>query len=186
LKHPGASLAGLNREDRKMAMQRERTRVDLNESSVYAEDKSQSDDLATDAELDRLENITGGADEALIAEGELGRQLDELDASTNEELDALKVNLYQEDERPAARDGSGLIVDDAAEERIARFTESDPRESDIGAISVEPGREDTSSVLRRHHSNSTIAGSDAVVEGNLDEPMDETSSQPSSDKDTAG
>jgi len=179
-------MAGLNREDRKMAMQRERTRVDLNESSVYADDKFQSDDLATDAEVDRLETITGGADEPLIAEGELGRKLDELDASTNEELDALQVNLYQEDERPAARDGSGLIVDDAAEERIARFTESDPRESDVGAISVEPGREDTSSVLRRHYSNSTIAGSEAVVEGNLDEPMDETRSVPSSDEDTAG
>jgi len=174
-----------------MAMQRERTRVNLNESSVYADDKSpldpnQSDDLATDAELDRLETITGGADEPLIAEGELGRKLDELDASTNEELDALQVNLYQEDERPNARDGSGLIVDDAAEERIARFTESDPRESDIGAISVEPGRDDTSSVLRRHHPNTTIARSDAVVEGNLDEPMDETKSEPRADEGTAG
>ncbi len=172
-------------------MQRERTRVNLNESSVYADDKSpmepnQSDYLATDAELDRLETITGGADEPLIAEGELGRKMDELDASTNEELDALQVNLYQEDERPNARDGSGLIVDDAAEERIARFTESDPRESDMGAISVEPGRDDTSSVLRRHHPNTTIARSDAVVEGNLDEPMDETKSEPSADEGTAG
>jgi hypothetical protein len=191
LKHPGALPAGLNREDRKMAMQRERTRVNLNESSVYADDKSpldpnQSDDLATDADLDRLETITGGADEPLIAEGDLGQKFDELDVSTEEELDALKVNLLQEDERPNARDGSGLIVDDAAEERIARFTESDPRESDMGAISVEPGREEASSVLRRHHPNTTIARSDAVVEGNLDEPMDETKTEPRADEGTAG
>jgi hypothetical protein len=146
---------------------------------VYADDKSvpdsnNSDDFATDSALDRLEVITGGADEPVIAEGDLGQKFDELDAGTEEELDALKVNLFQEDERPNARDGSGLIVDDEAEERIARFTESDPMESDLGAESVESGSEDTSAVLRRHHLNTSIARSDAVVEGNLDEPMDET------------
>ncbi|HMG85763.1 MAG TPA: hypothetical protein VK574_08465 [Terracidiphilus sp.] len=173
-----------------MGIQRERTRVNLNESSVYAEDKAapdanQSDDVATDAELDRLEAITGGADEPLIAEGDLGQKFDELDASTNEELDALQINLLQEDERPNARDGSGLIVDDAAEERIARFTESDPMVENLGAESVEPGRDDTSSVLRRHHPNST-ARSDAVVEGNIDETMDETKTESRADEGTAG
>jgi hypothetical protein len=174
-----------------MASERERTQVNLKESSVYADDKAapdsnRSDDLATEAELDRLEAITGGADEPLIFEGDLGRKFDELDAGTNEELDALQVNLYQEDERPNARYGSGLIVDDAAEERIARFTESDPMLENLGAESVEPGRDDTSSVLRRHHANTTIARSDAVVEGNLDEPMDEIKTEPSVDEGTAG
>ena len=174
-----------------MANQRERTPVDLNESSVYADDKSvpdsnNSDDFATDSALDRLEVINGGADEPVIAEGVLGQKFDELDAGTEEELDALKMNLYQEDERPNARDGSGLIVDDEAEERIARFTESDPMESDFGAESVEPGGEDTSAVLQRHHLNTSIARSDAIVEGNLDEPMDETIDDRTTDEGAAG
>ena len=106
-----------------MPNQPEREQVDLNESSVYGEENStptfrKSEDVATDAALDRLEVITGGADEPAIFEGALGQKFDELDASTGEELDALEVNLMQEDERPNARDGSGLIVDDSAEERL--------------------------------------------------------------------
>jgi len=174
-----------------MANQRERTRVNLNESSVYTDDASTPptslpDDVATDAALDRLELITGGADEPAIYEGDLGQQLDELDASTEEEVDALKVNLLQEDELPNDRDGSGLIVDDAAEESLARFTEADPMESNLGAISVEPGLDDTSATLRRHHPDTSIARSDAVVEGNLDEPMDETVVERKVDEGTAG
>jgi transcription termination/antitermination protein NusA len=162
-----------------MANLQKGTQVDLSESSVYTDQNpapvsNRSDDFATDTALDRLELITGGADEPAIADGELGQKLEELDASTEEELDALKVNLRQEDERPNTRDGSGLIVDDAAEERIARFTESDPMQSTLGAISVEPGRDDTSAILRKHYQGNSIAPSDAVVEGNLDEPMDET------------
>ncbi|WP_348262302.1 hypothetical protein P8935_21175 [Telmatobacter sp. DSM 110680] len=162
-----------------MANQSKDTQVNLSESSVYADKNPapasiRSDDFATDTAIDRLEMITGGADEPAIAEGELGQQFDELDASTEEELDALEINLLQEDERPNTRDGSGLIQDDAAEERIARFTESDPMLSNIGAISVEPGRDDTSAILRRHNPDNSSASSDALVEDNLDEPMDET------------
>ncbi len=172
-----------------MPNQPEREQVDLNESSVYGEENStptfrKSEDVATDAALDRLEVITGGADEPAIFEGALGQKFDELDASTGEELDALEVNLMQEDERPNARDGSGLIVDDSAEEQLARFTEADPMQAYLGAISVAPGRDDTSAVLHRHHPNSSIARSDAVVEGNLDEPMDETENKV--DEGTAG
>ena len=153
--------------------------VDLSESSVYtdnnsAPDPSRSDDFATDTAIDRLEILTGGADEPNIPEGELGQKFDELDATTEEELDALEVNLLQEDERPNSRDGSGLIVDDVAEERVARFTESDPMQSNLGAISVVPGRDDTSATLRRHHPDTASANSDAIVEGNLDEPLNET------------
>ena len=174
-----------------MANRPKGTQVDLNESSVYGNDNpasasNQSDDFATDTAIDRLETITGGADEPAIAEGELGHKFDELDASTEEELDALEVNLLQEDERPDSRDGSGLIVDDAAEERIARFTESDPMQSNLGAISVEPGRDDTSATLRRHYPNNSIDRSDAVVEENFDEPMDETVEGRNADEDTAG
>ncbi len=56
----------------------------------------------------------------------------------------------------------------------------------LGAESVEPGRDDTSSVLRRHYPDSAIARSEAVVEGNLDEPMDETKTEPRVDERTAG
>jgi N utilization substance protein A len=174
-----------------MANQTKGTQVDLDESSVYADKNpapasNRSDDFASDAALDRLELITGGVEEPAIAEGELGQKFDELDASTEEELDALEVNLLQEDERPDSREGSGLIVDDAAEERIARFTESGPMESNIGAISVEPGLDDTSAILRRHHPNRSITGSDAVVEDNLDEPMDETVDESKADEGTEG
>ena len=36
-----------------------------------------------------------------------------------------------------------------------------------------PGRDDTSRVLLRHHSNTKIARAEDVLEGNLDEPRDE-------------
>jgi hypothetical protein len=165
--------------------------VDLSESSVYGKDDStqdsgRSDDFATDTAIDRLELLTGGADEPEIPEDELGQKFDELDATAEEEVDALRINLEQEDERPDSRDGSGLILDDSAEERIARFTESDPMGADIGAISVEPGRDDTSAILRRHHPDTSIADSDAVVEGNLDEPMDETIEDRKAGEGTAG
>ena len=166
-----------------MANQPKGEQVDLSESSVYADNNpapasSRSDDFATDTALDRLELITGGADENAIAEGELGQKLDELSASTEEELHALEVNLLQEGDRPDSRDASGLIVDDAAEERIARFTESDPMQSNPGAISIEPGRDDSSAILRNHYAETSIVNSDAVVESNLDEPMDETVDEP--------
>jgi hypothetical protein len=174
-----------------MTKQNKREKVDLSESSVFGNDRSnpptdRPEDLATDAELDRLEAITGGADEPLIFEGSLEQKFDELDASTEEEVDALEVNLLQEDERPNARDGSGLIVDETAEQRIARFTEADPMQSDLGAESVEPAGDDTSDVLRRHERNTSIARSDAVVEENLDEPMDEAILDRKVDEGSAG
>jgi hypothetical protein len=165
-------------------------RVDLTESSVYANDNSSpnsnSPDDVTDTVLDRLETVTGGAEEPILPEDDLAKQFDELAATTEEELDALKVNLLQEDERPNARDGSGLVIDDVAEERIARYTEADPTQADLGAISVEPGRDDTSSILRRHHPDTSVARADAVVEGNLDEPMDEAVGERKVDDGTAG
>lgn len=184
---PGAAIERA----RKMAEHPKGTQVDLKESSIYGDDNSTtdsnlSDDFATDTAVDRLELITRGADEPIIPEGQLGQKFDELDACTEEELDALQVNLMQEDERPNARDGSGLILDDSAEEQIARFTESDPTVEDRGEISVEPGRDDTRRILRRHHPNSAVADSDAVVEGNLDEPMDETNVDRKAGEGTAG
>jgi hypothetical protein len=102
------------------------------------------------------------------------KEIFKLDASTEEEVDALKVNLLQEDERASARDGSGRVVDEVAEETMARFTEVGPFAGDRGAESVTPGRDDTSRTLRRHHPNTEIARAEDVVEGNLDEPRQES------------
>ena len=122
--------------------------VDLKESSTYGRDDQDTPadlgDAATEELLDRLETITGGADDPPIFEGELGRKMDELDAETDEEVDALEVDLLQEDEISNPNDGSGRIVDDVSEEDLARFTEVGPDAFDRGAISVVPGREDTS------------------------------------------
>lgn len=144
-------------------------------------------DLDSDNTLEQVEVLAAGAQQNDdIEDGDLGRKLDELAVTSEEEVDALRINLLQEEERPSSRDGSGRVVDQSAEERTARFTEADPMQGDLGAESVEPGRDNTSSVLRRHHPNTSIARSDAVVEGNLDEPMDETIMERKVDEGTSG
>lgn len=135
-------------------------------------------DTATDAALDRLESVTGGADDPVIHEGDLGAQFDALDAGIGEEVDALEVNLRQDDELSSTRDGSGVIVDDIAQERIGKLTETGPYEDDQGAVSVSPGRDDTSSTLRKHQRNTGAASDEAIVEGNVDAPQDEIKSDP--------
>jgi len=145
------------------------------------------DELENEADVERLEVLASGADETDdIDENDASEKLSELAASTEEEVDALKVNLLQDDEPPSTRDSSGRIVDDTAEERLARFTEADPMQGDIGVVSVEPGRDDTSRILRRRHPNTANVRSDAIVEGNLDEPMDETVMERKVDEGTAG
>jgi hypothetical protein len=144
-------------------------------------------DPGADSILEQVEVLAAGAGEQEDMEQDgLGEKLAELAATTEEEVDALRINLVQEDERSSSRDGSGRVIDDAAEGRMARFTESDRMKDDLGAASVEPGRDDTSSVLRSHHLNSSIARSDAIIEGNLDEPMDETITERNVDEGTSG
>ena len=160
-----------------------RADVDLSESSVYGNGQTEldGDDVATADRIDRLEAITGGADEEPpVLEGKLRRQFDALDAGTEEELDALEVDLVQDGDPFDARDGSGRVDDDVAEEQIAAFTEVGPMADDRGAESVAPGRDDTSAVLRRHRPHSEADGysdadddSDAILEGNIDPPLDE-------------
>jgi len=153
--------------------------VNLDESSVYGNQNTPQtpatdDDVATEATLDRLETITGGAeDEPAVFEGRLAQKFDELAASTEEEVDALQVNLLQDDAVSSTRDGSGRVTDDLAEEQIAKFTETGPMQPDLGVEPVAPGRDDTSAALRRHHPDTERGRSEAVVEGNLDEPRDE-------------
>ncbi len=132
--------------------------------------------------IERLEAITGGADEEdepfIVDEaspngGMTARERDELDAATDEQIDALTVNLYQDDNIPNTRDGSGRVVDDVAEERLAEVTEVGPMLADQGVHDVTAGRDDTSAVLDAHRPNFDIARSETVVEGNLDETRDE-------------
>lgn len=150
-------------------------------------EQTTTEDLGTDSTIEQVEVLAAGAQRnGNIEEERLGEMLNELAVTTEEELDALRINLLQEEERPNPREGSGKIVDDSAEERVARFTEADPMQGNIGAISVEPGRDNTSAVLREHHPDSSIARSDAVVEGNLDEPMDETLTERKVDEGTSG
>jgi N utilization substance protein A len=92
------------------------------------------------------------------------------DAQAEEEIEALEQNLTQAGEDRPADDGSGLINDELAEERLAEVTEEGAALSDEGAESLDPGREDTSEVLAAHHPREE---NDAAGEGNFDEPKDE-------------
>lgn len=116
---------------------------------------------------------------------DLGEEIHKLDATTDEELDALEVNLRQENEQPNLRDGSGRVVDELAEEEVGKFTEVGPLQDDRGAVSVMPGRDDTSETLRRHHPDTTLARAQDVVEGNLDEPRDDIFMERKRDEGTA-
>jgi hypothetical protein len=132
--------------------------VDLSESSVYGKDDTEpamesEADLAAEAAIDRLEAITGGADSPTVYQGRLGRNFEALDASTEEEVDALHVNLMQDEALDIARNGSGRVVDDLAEEQLAQFTETGPDPEEDGGLPLAPGVRDTSSVLSRHQAN---------------------------------
>lgn len=117
--------------------------------------------------------------------GKLGHEMQKLKASTEEEVRALKVDLYQTEERPRTSDGSGRVVDELAEASVAKFTEVGPLTEDRGAESLTPGRDDTSRRLRQHHPNTALARSQDVVEGNLDEPRQENRSERKVDEGTA-
>jgi N utilization substance protein A len=154
--------------------------VDLSESSVYGKDEAEpargNTDIATEATLNQLETLTGGAeteDQPATYDSAVDHEIDKSNAGLDEEIDALQVNLTQEDDIPDAHDGSGRIVDDTAEERLAEVTETGPMLDEEGAESLTPGRDDTSAVIREHHPNTEIARSETIVEGNLDETRDE-------------
>ncbi len=148
------------------------------ENTNVAPDTGDTVDAQT---LERLEAITGGADlddePFLIDEGSqvgglTARKQDELDAGTEEEIDALRVNLMQDDPLPSD-DGSGHVTDDTATQRMAEVTETGPMLDTDGSDALTPGRDDTSETIRAHHPNTEIARAETVVEGNLDEARDE-------------
>jgi N utilization substance protein A len=96
------------------------------------------------------------------------------DAQVAEEIDALTLDQEGEREAPDTEDGSGQISDDIARVRMEELTESGRDLDDLGADSETPGREDTSEILARHVPNYDIARSETVVDGNVEEPSDET------------
>lgn len=118
-------------------------------------------------------------------QGKLGHEIRKLNARTEEEVDALKADLFQADERPSGRDGSGRVVDELAEAKLARFTEVGPLEADRGAESLTPGRDDTSATLRRHYPNTGVARAESAADGNLDETREENRVERKVDEGTA-
>jgi N utilization substance protein A len=173
----GAEQVPADAEGAEVAETEKHQEVDLSESSVYGKDEAMPatsrQDVANEADIDRLETITGGADAPADDEDADAAARNLADAETAEEIDALEVDLHQPGDLPNNHDGSGRVVDDTAEERLAEVTETGPMLDGDGAEALTPGRDDTSAVLREHHPNMEIARSEAVVEGNLDEARDE-------------
>jgi N utilization substance protein A len=115
----------------------------------------------------------GGAlaksDEELVAKA---RAIE--DAQVAEEIDALTLDQEGEREAPDTVDGSGRLSDDVTRMRLEELTESGPDLDDIGGISEAPGQENVSKTLASHVPNYEIARSEAVDEGNVEEPSQET------------
>jgi N utilization substance protein A len=95
------------------------------------------------------------------------------EASSEEEIEALEQDLTQSGEESPSADGSGLINDEVAEERLAEITEVGPSLDEEGAESLVPGREDVSERLVENETNPEMDGEDAVLEGNVEEVKEE-------------
>ncbi|HLJ75988.1 MAG TPA: hypothetical protein VKT75_01170, partial [Acidobacteriaceae bacterium] len=83
-------------------------------------------------------------------------------------------------------DGTGIISDDVAEERLAEITEVGPALDTEGAEALVPGRDDTSEILAEHETNPEVARDDAVVEGNVEEVREEELGEKKVDEGTGG
>ena len=94
------------------------------------------------------------------------------DASLAEEEEALRLDLNQDDEEPAAEDGTGIIDDDVAEEQLAEITETGDDLDTEGAKAVAPGSHDTSEKLRE-----TVVDEDVAEPGEFREEDDQKGDQ---------
>jgi len=112
---------------------------------------------------------------ALTSEEEQTKLSEE--ASLDEEIDALEQDLTQDGEQSVSEAGSGRIVDELAEERLAEVTEVGPDLDTEGGESLEPGREDVSERIAEDQPHtllhSDLIAEDAVLEGNTEEVKDE-------------
>ncbi|HEX4310396.1 MAG TPA: transcription termination factor NusA [Acidobacteriaceae bacterium] len=114
------------------------------------------------------------AEAAAVPEGkEEATALKAEEASLDEEVDALKQDLTQSEEEPASEDGSGMINDEVAEERLAEITEVGPDLDEEGAESVVPGRDDTSETLEAHEPDPDLVTDEGGLGGNVEEVKDE-------------
>lgn len=134
---------------------------------------------------DERVDVTAGSKPRMV-QGDLARQTAALNASTDEEVDALRVDLMQDPRGRDTRDGTGKIVDEVAREHMAAMTEVGPELDDKGVVSAVPGRDNPSGILRRHHPNTEVARAQDVVEGNLEERRDEGRMEREVDEGTAG
>jgi len=100
-------------------------------------------------------------------------EFQQIDASTAEEIDALELNLQQDDDVRDDEDGTGTIEDDVARDQIEGMTEAGPDLDDKGVDDVAPGSSDISGILRRHQPTSRVARDKDQPEANQDEPRDE-------------
>ncbi len=104
------------------------------------------------------------------------------DAQVAEEIDALTLDLEGEREAPDRADGSGRLSDDVTRVRMEELTESGPDLDGIGVIPEAPGQEDVSKTLASHVPNYEIAGSEALVEGNVEANVEEPSQETMQDR----
>jgi hypothetical protein len=158
-----------------MAKQPESRNTDFTHSSVQGgRDDARRNDIGGPDALDRPAKVSGGAEQPKAVRGDVARETARLNAQTEEEVDALRVNLVQDDDSMQnTRYGTGKIVDEVARDHMAGMTEVGRELDDKGVNSVVPGRDNTSSVLRRRHPDTGVARAQDVVEGNLEEPRDE-------------
>jgi N utilization substance protein A len=99
-------------------------------------------------------------------------------ASSDEEIDALRLDLTQGEETPETADGSGLVNDEVAEERIAELTEVGEALEDEGGESLQPGSQDTSEVLAEHAVDPDEDEDEEIGEGNIEEVRAEENEGP--------
>jgi N utilization substance protein A len=121
----------------------------------------------SDSDLEIIEAEDADADPEL----EAARKLEA--AQSDEEIDALTQDLTQDGEREVSDEGSGMIYDEVAAERVAEITEVGPELDGDGAESLEPGRDDVSHRLAENQTTDVGEDQDAVLEGNVEEIKDE-------------
>jgi N utilization substance protein A len=139
----------------------------------YEEGEERPVELAAAAEGGAEAGTEAGGDAAPTEDAAAAAALKGEEASLDEEIDALQQDLTQSDEEPVSEDGSGLIDDELAEERLAEVTEVGPDLDEEGAESLVPGRDDTSEVLAEHQVNPKLDEDEMVGEGNTEEVKDE-------------
>jgi transcription termination/antitermination protein NusA len=137
------------------------------------------EDVVEASVLDHEDVVTGAGEdnerapsradlEALEADAALDEERAKADAELGEELDALRVDESDGGEERPPEDGSGLVVDEVARERIEELTESGEDAGEVGVLPQDVGQDDLSRRLRRHNpARSPLPGGEAEEEAVL-------------------